>query len=151
MYLNCQGCNKELNEEKYTMVAKWPFCQECFQKLMEKPKNKIPPKESISTGDESDKAKPVIEKTCCQICKKEVTDEESKRVGICIFCSGCYADFNTYPKVHDNKNGSEEDIDLDVPKGRIQVKIDHMASVRCDSCGRKIPERGSKKVDDKPF
>ena len=38
--MECKQCSKNLAGEEYKMVAEWPFCPDCFRKLMEKPTEK---------------------------------------------------------------------------------------------------------------
>jgi len=34
--MECKKCGRDLTGMEYKKVAEWPFCQECFQALMDK-------------------------------------------------------------------------------------------------------------------
>jgi len=40
--MECRECGKDITNAEHKMVAEWPFCLECFQRLLEKPKKPEP-------------------------------------------------------------------------------------------------------------
>lgn len=68
---------------------------------------------------------------------------EMVHLGFWRFCQTCYADVVENPLPDD-----EEEAEPEAPRERIVP--DAMVYVLCARCGRRVPERGTKPIDDQP-
>lgn len=155
--VKCKGCGLEsLSGEGMTMVASWPFCTVCFEKLMA---GGEPGRSSEATRQgEAGKAmashlseKPGASaggEPACELCGAPLT-EEACRVGVWKFCKLCFQDLIMTPpplRPAQSVEASEEE------KGSADSKElppmpDLMKSIACSGCGRSIPLGGARGMD----
>ncbi len=152
--MECRQCGKEIAGEDYKMVAEWPFCPECFQKLMEKPAKKA--EAEVDTEKKDMAVKVVVEtgKPRCQVCEKEIEGDQYKKVGIWVFCPDCYTDMAPRrkpppPPEAEEEAGEAEEAEALSPMARFKVK--YMHRVTCTGCSKRIPEGGGREVDGEPY
>lgn len=157
--MECRGCGKTVDQADVCMVAKWPFCPDCFQGLLEKEEAapatlEAPEPETIAGGPTPEEAAP--ETVPCHLCQRQKAAGLLKKVGIWMFCPDCYADLAA-PAVENTpldgqaapegavKDTDETDGDVSGEPAGERVDVAHF--VNCDGCGRRIPEAGSKVLD----
>jgi ribosomal protein L37AE/L43A len=158
--MKCKECGKDITGDEYRKVADWPFCLECFGKLMDKSGKES---EAESTpqfeSDDVDTISIDEKRPVCQICNRELENGEVKKVGIWNFCTKCHSElvFRS-PEPGISKEIPGEDMDdpqkekpeTDTqPLGRVRVSMSK--SVNCHACGRQILAVASREVDGNPF
>ena len=139
MFITCRKCGKDLSGKEYKMVADWPFCMECFQRLMEGPAKKT----------EKDISQPALrkDKSICPICKTEIEEGKGKKLLGMTLCHACYADLIARPQVKPGIEVKPKDEEPKTP----QVRIDVHKTIQCAGCGRSIPSIGSKEFEGKRY
>jgi hypothetical protein len=148
--MECKQCSKNLAGEEYKMVAEWPFCPDCFRKLMEKPaeKDRVEAKSEEEVKDVVVEVGAVTAKSRCQLCDKEIEGDQYKKVGIWIFCPDCHLDMTPRikppppPEPEEETDEAEEEASI---HARLHVK--YIQRVTCAGCNKRIPEGGSRDVD----
>jgi len=158
--MKCKDCGKDISGDEYRKVADWIFCLECFGKLMDK-SEKEPEAEPAPQFESDDVDKiPIDEKKpVCQVCNKELDNDQVKKVGIWKFCSKCHAELvfrSPEPVIskeipgEDKDDAQKEKTETDTqPLGRVRVRMNK--SVNCHACGKQILAVASKEVDGNPF
>jgi len=157
--MECRGCGKTLNQSDVRMVSRWPFCPDCFQGLLEKKDSTPAPLESRfqeSVDRETPPQETAPAMVPCHLCKLPTAASLLKKVGIWMFCPGCYADLAA-PAIVD-----EPPFDQEAPgavakehadthdKSSVETtreQVDMARFVKCAGCGRRIREAGSKVLD----
>ena len=172
----CKGCGRESAAgEEMKMVAQWPFCSECFQKLMAKGASKeyggtseeeraaFDGEESFSAGDPA-RARPSGEEETgeqrCEICGVPLSQDVC-RVGTWRFCGDCFKDLVMSPSLRGTQDLPEETEGGEGAEGEAspeedpgvaaRVQIGFLRSVSCAGCGRRIPLGGAREVEGRPF
>jgi ribosomal protein L37AE/L43A len=94
---------------------------------------------------------PDEKKPVCQVCNKELDNDQVKKVGIWKFCNKCHAElvFRSPEPVISKEIPGEDKDDATQPLGRVSVRM--RQSVNCHACGRQILAVASKEVDGNPF
>lgn len=159
--MKCRGCNTDLVDgDDYRMVADWPFCPSCFEKLMkgtDKPAENPPEisPEEIPAEQAHDPA-PVP----CSVCKRPLGLEEGQKIGIWTFCPECYADLASFAEMDTpeddgtvkktvgggNPDSGEKATD-EAEGGIAGFAVGLSTYVRCTNCGRRIPQGGSRPLE----
>lgn len=162
--MECRGCGKELGGSDVHMVAEWPFCQDCFERLLAKKENTAavaaePDREASVAAPPPEP--PAPEKGLCHLCRREMERGLLKRVAIWMFCPECYADLAMRPAVVSSESeGVDAEGESEGPDARAEeedpgiaarVRVGFAHFVNCARCGRRIPEGGSRSVDGEPF
>jgi len=157
--MKCRGCNKDLLDgEDYRMVADWPFCPSCFEKLMkgtEKTVGKEPeslPEKDLPTPE------PVPAPVVCSVCKRPLGADEGKKLGIWTFCPQCYGDLSAFAEMDASdddaaakETGADETrenaTDEEAQGGIAGFTVGLSTYIRCTNCGRRMPQGGSRTVE----
>ncbi len=161
--MECRGCGRNVDDANVRMVAKWPFCPDCFEDLLAKKGAAPAPVNAPAQETEEDETPPeraAPATTPCQICKRPTVEALMKKVGIWRFCPDCYADLASPAhedasadmqaapeaalKKPDDKPDDKNDAASGGPAGD---RIESARFVNCNRCGRRIPEAGSKALD----
>jgi len=158
--MKCKGCQQKISEDACQKVADWSFCQDCFEKLIQKSQNGGSQVSADAPELKPDpKAGLEAKKAVCRICAKPIEKDQIKKIGSWIFCSACHADLIFRPpetvlpanqSAEKNGDAQKEKPEIDAESaGRVKVQMNK--TVVCQDCGRQIVELGSKTVEGKPY
>ena len=156
----CRGCGKALEDGEFRMVSEWPFCEACFDNLLKGKLGEAAPARP-STADSVPESSRRVETPRCHLCGRELGPAEGKKVGIWNFCSGCMQDLSTPSTFSEAEPSDREgEAGAGMPSGEeeggevsplARMRIELVARVACNRCGRRIPLGGGRMVDGKPF
>jgi hypothetical protein len=155
--MQCRKCGNEISGDEYRMVAEWPFCLQCFERLLSKPAEPPPPVVEVevraSTSVEPAQAEPPAEPAAssteagpprCLLCERELAEGQYERLASWVFCPSCYGTLVSMPD-------DEEEPAAPRPKKSPLVPPKYAAFKSCKGCGRRIPERAAKEIDGEPY
>ena len=167
----CRGCGRDIVDgEDYSMVAEWPFCASCFEGLLEGPGKEKEGESAESPRDSSPEAGPGPVPVRCGVCQRELVGGEEKKLGPWTFCSQCFGELVSMPKVEvveaevagqgeakadgggPEAKAAAEAAEADEKEGGIaRVSLGFATYVRCKGCGRRVPLGGSKAIGGEHF
>jgi formylmethanofuran dehydrogenase subunit E len=163
--MECKGCGKDLTGEEYRNVANWPFCMECFERLMDAPAKEEERRIDVRLDVEKGIPSPELETVGgmrCGLCGAGIDSGQEKRLGIWDLCPNCYQALVSAPPDEQGpfertesdeseaKDHSTEETTEEAPI-HLRVQTGFMKSVNCHGCGRRIPAGGSRLVDGRPY
>ena len=151
--MECRKCGNEISGDEYRMVAEWPFCLTCFERLLSKPAEPPPAAEAAASeppvesavappGEADSTATP--ETLRCLLCEKEITDGRCERLASWVFCPTCFGTLVSLPDEEDEPAAPRS-------KKSPLVPPTYAAHKSCKGCGRRIPERAAKEIDGEPY
>ncbi|TWI66675.1 hypothetical protein LZ24_02898 [Desulfobotulus alkaliphilus] len=157
--MKCKGCGIEsLSDEGMTMVADWPFCSPCFEKLLTGGDRAVSARDTEESAGASQEAQEVHggagdkKVPGCELCGAPLGEDDC-RVGIWKFCRICFQDLvmaPSPPRPVQGEDSEEAEEDGGSREDAFFVP-DHMKSVLCAGCGRSIPLGGAKPVEEKCY
>lgn len=162
---NCKGCQKIISDDQFKEVGNWVFCLECFQKLLQKSKDRteqnVEPKvEGLPLAMSTSLDVKVEDKPHCHVCNRELIGSY-KTLGEWKLCSACYTELMP-PSVPEVKKMSrlQDETPLSDEPSRQMVQTSQVPEINqvvihvervCKGCGRKVVEGGYKMLDQDAF
>ena len=96
----CRGCGRDIVDgEDYSMVAEWPFCASCFEGLLQGSGKGKEGEAAESPRDSSVAVGAGPAPVRCGVCQRELATGEEKKLGPWTFCSQCFGELVSMPKV----------------------------------------------------
>ena len=142
--MKCEKCAKNLIGLEYRQVAKWAFCLECFQQLMDQAEEKQQQEAGDRPEGEILGAEPVQQ--YCRLCEGSIANDNCRELLGLLFCKACYMNLIKRPVMKIRSELDQQNRPLVT-----QESVDLTKLVRCHACNRKIPELGSKEFNGKLF
>lgn len=144
--MECKKCGIDLSGKEYRNVAKWFFCLECFQNLLDKAEEKKDdPAEMPATATAGERLR-------CLVCEREIEKGTGCEMLGMTFCRECYENLVKKPAIPlRTEAGETEPMSPSEKPAVMQVRVDLTSPVQCYSCGRQVPAMGSKQFDGHPY
>jgi hypothetical protein len=151
--MECRKCGSEIPGDEYRMVAEWPFCMQCFERLLNRPAVPPPvqPPAEPPPSDPAGASPPPSEvdsstaaTLTCLLCESEIVDGKCERLASWVFCPSCFGSLIALPD-------EEEEPAAPRPKKSPLVPPTYAKTKSCKGCGRRIPERAAKELDGEPY
>jgi len=138
--MECKKCGRDLTGMEYKKVAEWPFCQECFQALMDKAGEKKEEKADKMPETPASGSAGVPQR--CRVCEKEIEKGNTREMLGLVFCVECYENLVKKPDIKPRTESEEEE--KETRPVVAQVRVDLRQPIQCHGCGRQVPALGSK-------
>lgn len=172
--MECRKCGTEITGDEYRMVAEWPFCLPCFERLLNKPTEPSPaepaPAEepaaaeqpgaeppaapeqppalsfsvSLSTAPRDAGPQKKAGQITCLLCEREIEGGTQQQLADWTFCPTCYATLVSMPD-------EEEEPAAPRPRKSPLVPPTYAKPKACKGCGRRLQERATKELGDEPY
>lgn len=129
METKCKGCQTSLANAKHRKVGEWLFCLDCFDKLLDKSREKSGSKSDEPWTEMETAVEVHVEKSRCHACGKEIEGANFKIHEDWKYCLSCYADM------------------MPDKTPEFAYKADRV----CKGCGKRVMEGGYNTLGDDPF
>ena len=141
--MECRACGRDLSGAEHRMVAEWPFCLDCFERLLKRPEPtptdrapahaRVSPSPAPQTGP------------LCIVCGRDVAGRDHVSLGPLVVCAECVEGLGTPSTEEETDEAQVRD------EPREKVAAEPRRYVNCTACGRRIPEGGSKSSGDQRY
>jgi len=163
--VQCKVCQREIVGDNYRLVAKWPFCLECFDGLGAKPPEGDEVQRAHTPGpahaEAAELPRPVppprpSRPAHCVSCARPLSPNEEAPFGICVQCrTGLIAE--PFKKILEQdakeaaerekaREAAEETADTPMPLDIVPPGV--LGKKTCAQCGRRLLEPGGYHVID---
>ena len=139
--MECKGCSKDLTDLEYKMVAEWPFCLQCFDRLMHRKQEEGFVGDGAPEADDSAFAEsPAVEPTraqqeltaqVCSLCGKPLAAGEARRLAIWTMCPGCYESLASGPAPTSGESSESSASETEEEAVQFHVRTEFMKGVNC--------------------